>query len=116
MAKRIMTAGLTITLLLSLSCFFATSSTTVKGVVMNYDKPVEGAEVTFGPTMGEEKVVTGPDGKFTITAKHRPMAMLRLHAKKAGLGQDKTIEFPGFYAPTDEIKIEMLVLFTPTRK
>lgn len=89
-------------------CFFGTSSTTVHGIVMNYGKPVSGAEVSFGQALDEEIMTTGPDGKFTLTAKHRPTAILQLKVKKAGFAQDKEIKFPGFAAPTDEIKVEML--------
>lgn len=96
-------------------CFFNTSSTTVKGVVMNYGKPVSGAEVTFGPTLGEVKVTTGADGKFTVTAKHRMTAMLRLTVKKSGMGQREKVEFPGFAAPDEEIKVEMMDIFGATR-
>jgi hypothetical protein len=108
MKKRILFTCLAAAVLLNASCFLATSSTTVKGVVMNYGKPVEGAEVTFGPVGGEEKVITGPDGKFTLTARHRMASILHLKAKKAGLAQDEKIEFPGLAAPKDEVKIEML--------
>ncbi len=88
-------------------CNFSTSSTTVRGVVMNYDVPVEGAEVT---------AVTGKDGRFTLTAKHRPTAMLRVNVKKDGLAQREKMEFPGFAAPDEEINVEMLTTFAPTRR
>ncbi len=89
-------------------CMFSTSSTTINGVVMNYEKPVAGAEVTFGPTLGEVKTTTGPDGKFTVTAKHRATAMLYLKAEKKGYAQREKIDFPGFYPPEGEVKVEML--------
>lgn len=75
---------------------------------MNYGKPVEGVEVTFGQTLGEVTMKTGADGKFTLTAKHRFTGMLTLKAKKAGYSQREKIDFPGFAAPTDDIEIEML--------
>ncbi len=102
--------------LASLGCFFNTSTTTVKGVVWNYDKPVEGATVTFGPTMGEVSAVTGKDGKFELTAKHRYTAILYVKPTKAGLTQDEEVSFPGFAAPDKEIKVEMLGVIQPTRR
>lgn len=102
--------------LMSLGCFFNTSTTTVKGIVWNYDKPVEGATVTFGPTMGEVSAVTGKDGKFELTAKHRFTAMLYVKATKAGLTQDEEVSFPGFAAPDKEIKVEMLAVINPSKR
>jgi len=100
----------------SLGCFFNTSTTTVKGVVWKYDAPVEGATVTFGPTMGEVSMVTGKDGKFELTVNHRFTGMLYLKATKPGLTQAEKIDFPGFATPNGEIKIDMMTVFTPTRK
>jgi hypothetical protein len=97
-------------------CIFNTNSTTVKGIVIYDDKPVSGAEVWFGPTGGQVTTTTGPDGKFTLTAKHRMTGMLRLTVKKAGMGQKDKVEFPGFAAPDEEIKVEMLTTFAPTRR
>ncbi|MBK6751432.1 MAG: hypothetical protein IPG67_15895 [Acidobacteria bacterium] len=95
--------------LVSLGCL-NTSTTTVKGVVWNYDKPVEGATVTFGPTLGEVSAVTGKDGKFELTVKHRFTAMLYVKAPKPGLGQREKVEFPGFAAPDEEVKVEMIAI------
>ena len=102
--------------IMSLGCFFNTSTTTVKGVVRKYDKPVEGATVTFGPTMGEVSTVTGKDGKFELTVNHRYTAMLYVVAKKDGLTQSEKIDFPGFMAPSEEIKVEMMTVFAPTKR
>jgi hypothetical protein len=116
-----MSIALAILMLVSFGCFFATSSTTVKGYVEYDDKPVEGATVTFGPTLGEATTTTGPDGKFTITAKHGPTSMLRLTVKKPRVSRElamanrEKIEFPGFWAPTEEIKVEMIGIFEGTR-
>lgn len=89
-------------------CFFATSRTTVKGVVVNYEKRLEGVEVTFGPLLGEKKVTTDKDGKFEITVSHRPGAMLYLTTKKKGYAQRERIEFPSFTASDEDLKVEML--------
>lgn len=115
MKKRFVIAALVITSVFSSSCFFATSSTTVKGYVHYDDKPVSGAEITFGPKFGEAKTTTSPDGKFTITVKHRPTAMLEVKVKKAGYGQREEIKFPGFAAPSEQIDIELMTIFTPTK-
>ncbi len=95
-------------LVVGAGCMFSTSSTTIIGVVDNYGKPVEGAEVSFGPTLGEVKTATGKDGKFTLTANHGPITMLYLKVNKKGYAQREKIEFPGFAAPEEEIKVEML--------
>ncbi|HVF48078.1 MAG TPA: hypothetical protein VNA17_10965 [Pyrinomonadaceae bacterium] len=100
----------------SLACFFSTSSTTIRGKVHYDDKPVEGVEVSFGAVGAESKVTTGPDGKFTITAKHRPAAMLRVNITKPGYGQREKIEFPGFAAPSEEVDIELIAIIQPTRR
>lgn len=121
--KNIVSMSLVMGLLMSVSlgCFFATSSTTVKGYVEYDNKPVEGATVTFGPTLGEATTTTGPDGKFTITARHRPTAMLRLTVQKPrtpnelAMANREKIEFPGFWAPEEEIKVEMIGIFEGTR-
>ena len=104
-----------IVLFVSMGCYFNTSTTTVKGVVWNYDKPVEGATVTFGPTLGEVSTVTGKDGKFELTVKHRFTAMLYVKASKPGLGQRETVDFPGFAAPGEEIKVEMITIIGSSR-
>ena len=104
-----------ILVIMSLGCFFNTSTTTVKGVVWDYDKPVEGATVTFGPTLGEVSTVTGKDGKFELTVKHRFTAMLYVKAAKAGLGQREKVEFPGFAAPDEEVKVEMIAIIGHTK-
>ncbi|MBX3244359.1 MAG: hypothetical protein KF685_07865 [Acidobacteria bacterium] len=89
-------------------CFFNSCQTTAKGVVMNYGKPLENAEVSFGPTLGEVKAFTDKDGKFELTAWHRPTAMLYVTVKKKGYAQREKIEFPGFASPGEEIRVEML--------
>lgn len=108
-------AALALIVVVGSGCIFSTSSTTIRGVVMNYDVPVEGAEVTFGPTLGEVTAVTGKDGRFTLTAKHRPTAMLRVTVKKDGFAQREKVEFPGFAAPDEEVKVEMLKTIPRTR-
>lgn len=108
--------ALAILITVGTGCIFSTSSTTVRGVVIKGDIPIDGAEVSFGPTLGEVTAVTGKDGRFTLTAKHRPTAMLRVNVKKEGLSQSEKVEFPGFAAPDEEIKIEMLTTFAPTRR
>ena len=91
------------------SCFLPTSSTTVKGRVTEYgEKPVAGAEVSFGGTGFETVVKTGADGKFTVTARHRPTQMLRLEVKKKGFAMSEKVEFPGFAAPDESIEIELM--------
>jgi hypothetical protein len=108
--------GLTILALVSLGCVFSTSSTTVSGYVEYDNKPIEGAVVTFGPTLGEATVSTGADGKFTVTAQHRPTAMLRLAVRKPRVGREnelvnrEKIEFPAFWAPKEAIKVEMIAI------
>ena len=99
----------------SVGCM-STGSTTVRGRVVYDGKPVEGAEVSFGPTLGEATTRTGPDGKFELTARHRPTAMLYLKAAKPGMGQREKVEFPGFAAPDSEIEIEMIGIIVPSRK
>ncbi len=95
----------------SLGCLFNTSQTTVNGVVVTSGgKPIEGAEVTFGGPLSPAKTVTGPDGKFTLTVKHRPTQMLRVNATKKGYGQMEKVEFPGFWAPKEEVKVEMIAI------
>ena len=101
--------------LMSLGCFFNTSTTTVKGVVWDYNKPVEGATVTFGPTLGEVSTVTGKDGKFELTVNHRFTAMLYVKASKPGFGQREKVEFPGFAAPDEEVKVEMIAIIGGSR-
>lgn len=89
-------------------CFFPTSSTVVKGKVVDYKKQaVPGAKVTFGGAGSEVETVTGSDGTFTITARHRPAQMLNLKIAKYGVGrfQDK---FPGFAAPDDGTSFELM--------
>ncbi len=97
------------------ACLFPTSSTTVKGVVMLDGKPVNGAEVRFGGKLAEVTTTTGPDGKFTLTARHRPTQMLEVTAKKPGYGQREEIKFPGFAAPDGEIEVQLITLIPSTR-
>jgi hypothetical protein len=117
----LMFIALTMLMSVSLGCFFATSRTTVRGYVEYGGKPVEGATVTFGPTLGQETTLTGTDGKFTITASHHSMAMLELSVKKprtakqSGMVNREKIKFPSFLAPTEEIKVEMIGIIERTR-
>ncbi len=91
------------------ACFLPTSSTTVSGRVTEYGKtPVAAAEVSFGGTGFETTTTTDADGKFTVTAKHRPMQMLRLNVKKKGFAMSEKVEFPGFAAPDEPIEIELM--------
>jgi hypothetical protein len=103
-------------LLASSACLPSSSTTTVKGYVFNYDSPVSGATVTFGGTGSKATATTNADGKFTITATHRPTEVLRLEVVADGYGQKEKVEFPGFAAPTGELKIEMLKTIAPSRR
>lgn len=107
-------AALSILVFVALGCL-PTSSTSVKGRVELDGKPVEGATVKFGPTLGEVTTVTGRDGRFELTAKHRFTAMLYLTVSKPGIGQREKIEFPGFAAPDEDIKVEMITIIGSTR-
>ena len=96
------------TLFLS-ACFLPTSSTTVSGRVTEYGRtPVVGAEISFGGTGFETTTTTDANGKFTVTARHRPTQMLRLVVKKKGFAMDEKVEFPGFAAPDKPIEIELM--------
>ena len=91
------------------ACFLPTSSTTVSGRITEYgEKPVAGAEIYFGGAGFETTATTGADGKFTVTAKHRPTQMLRLEVKKKGFAMSEKVEFPGFAAPDEPIDIELM--------
>lgn len=83
-------------------------STTVRGRVMKGSTPVEGATVEFGPTLAVQTATTGADGRFELTARHGPIQMLRLTAKKQNMVQREKIEFPGFAAPDSEVEIDMI--------
>lgn len=111
MKKRFASATLLGAVLLTSSCFFRTSSTTVRGYVNHDGKPVAGADVRFGGSGAEATTVTGLDGKFTVTVKNRPTQMLEVKVMKPGFVHDK-VEFTGFDAPDKEIKIELKRLFT----
>ena len=91
------------------ACFLPTSTTTVSGRVTEYGRtPVVGAEVSFGGAGLETMATTDEDGKFTVTARHRPTQMLRLVVKKKGFAMDEKVEFPGFAAPDEPIEIELM--------
>ncbi|MGI8545312.1 MAG: carboxypeptidase-like regulatory domain-containing protein [Aridibacter sp.] len=91
------------------SCFLPTSITTVSGRVTKGDtEPIASAEVSFGGVGFEETTTTDADGKFTVTAKHKPMQMLRLEVKKKAFAMREKVEFPGFAAPDEPIEIELL--------
>ncbi len=91
------------------ACFLPTSSTTVSGRVTEYgEKPVAVAEISFGGAGSETTMTTDANGKFTVTAKHRPTQMLRLVVKKKGFAMNEKIEFPGFAAPDNPIEIELM--------
>ena len=96
-------------LVLTTSCLLPTSSTTVSGRVTEYGKkPVAGAEISFGGAGLKAATTTGADGKFTVTARHRPAQMLRLQVKKKGFAMDEKVEFPGFAAPDEPIEIKLM--------
>lgn len=98
------------------ACFLPTSSTTVSGRVTEYGKkPVAGAEISFGGTGWMTTTTTGADGKFTVTALHRPTQMLRLEVRKTGFAMNEKVEFPGFSAPDKPIEIELLETIPETR-
>lgn len=89
-------------------CLLPTSSTTVKGRVLDgYGKTVANADVKFGGTGFQTTVQTAADGTFTVTARHRPTQMLYLEVSKKGVGtySDK---FPGFGAPSKPIDVELM--------
>lgn len=89
-------------------CIFPISSTTIDGRVVDYKKqPVAGAKVTFGGTGGEVETLTGPDGTFKVTTRHRPSQMLNLKISKQGVGRFHD-EFPGFAAPEDGKSYELM--------
>lgn len=91
------------------ACFLPTSSTTVSGRVTEYGKtPVAGAEVSFGGAGLETTATTDANGKFTVTARHRPTQMLRLQVKKKGFAMEEKVEFPGFAAPDEPIEIKLM--------
>ena len=90
-------------------CFFSSSSTSVTGRVTEYGKkPVAGAEIKFGGTGAEATTKTDADGRFSITASHRPTQMLRLQVIKDGFVMKEKVEFPGFAAPDKPIEIELM--------
>ena len=98
------------------ACIFSTSSTTVSGRVTEYgEKPVANAEILFGGTGFEATTKTDADGKFTVTAKHRPTQMLRLEVKKQGFVMREKVEFPGFSAPDKPIEVELMQTIPATR-
>lgn len=98
------------------ACFLPTSSTTVSGKVTEYgDKPIAGAEISFGGTGMKTTTTTDADGKFTVTARHRPTQMLRLEVNKDGFAMSEKVEFPGFAAPDKPIEIELMETIQPTR-
>ncbi|MEP6924404.1 MAG: hypothetical protein ABI954_08050 [Pyrinomonadaceae bacterium] len=55
------------------------------------------------------------NGKFTVTARHRPTQMLRLEVKKEGFGMREKVEFPGFAAPDKPVEIELMQTIPRTR-
>lgn len=98
------------------ACFLPTSSTTVSGRVTQYgEKPIANAEITFGGTGVESTTTTDADGKFTVTARHRPTQMLYLNVKKEGFGMSEKVEFPGFAAPDKPIEVEMMKTIPRTK-
>ena len=118
MKKQILQKALifAISCLLFSSCIFPTSSTTVSGRVTEYgEKPVANAEISFGGTGFETTTKTDADGKFTVTAKHRPTQMLRLEVKKNGFVMREKVEFPGFAAPDKPIEVELMQTIPATR-
>jgi hypothetical protein len=94
---------------LNTACFFSTSTTTVKGYVVDtVGTPIPDAKILFGGTLSEVETKSDAKGFFTITAKHRPTQILRLNVTKDGYGMMEKVEFPGFAAPTDDIKVKMI--------
>lgn len=110
MTKSLLKIGLSLicVIFLNSACIFPVSSTTVKGYVRNYGKPLASADVSFGGAGMETKTTTDAKGFFTVTARHRPMQMLYLKVEKRGYAMDEKVEFPGFAAPTDDVIVEML--------
>jgi len=107
------TAGVLIFIsLFATSCFLRTSTTTVRGKVTYDNKPVVGAEVRFGGKMGEDVTRTDHDGRFTLTAKHRPTEMLEIKVLWPGYTHNE-IKFPGFTGDDKPINIELKKVFTP---
>ncbi len=107
---------LTCIIFLNAACFFSTSSTTVKGYVVDtVGTPIPDAKILFGGTLGEVETKSDAKGYFTITAKHRPGQMLRLNVTKDGYGMMEKVEFPGFAAPSDDIKVKMIHIIGRTR-
>jgi len=101
---------------LFLTACLPTSSTTVSGRVTEYGKkPVADAEVSFGGTGMETVTKTDADGKFTVSARHRPTQMLRLNVKKQGFVMKEKQEFPGFAAPDKPVEIELMQTIPRTR-
>ena len=99
--------------LLLASC--GSSSSTVRGKVHFNGKPVSGAEVRFGPNMGEAVTETNYDGRYEITATHKSADRLELKVLKVGYVHDK-IEFPAYSAGgTREYDIELKQVFAPAR-
>lgn len=101
-------------LFVSLGC--GSKTTTVSGVIEYDDKPVQGAEVTFGPTFGEQKTTTDANGRFTISASSGYSKMLRLEVKGDCVVLREKIEFPAFYPPEKELKPKMVGIIGCKRK
>src|SRR5262245_3085052 len=114
MDRRLLTFALLLTSLLFLSC--RPNTTTVRGTVTIDGKPAPNIEVRFGPNMGEAVTETNYDGRFTITATHKPAEKLELKALKVGYIHDK-IEFPAYSGSgVREYNIELKRLFEPTAR
>ncbi len=111
MKKQVAFSFLLAIVILTSSCFFNTSSTTVRGYVHYDGKPVSGADVRLTASGAEATTTTGLDGRFTISLKHRSTQMLEIKVLRPGFVHDK-VEFPGFAAPEEEIKIGLKKLFT----
>jgi hypothetical protein len=91
------------------SCLLPTSSTTVRGRVTEYgDKPVADAEISFGGTGFEATTKTDADGRFTVTARHRPTQILRLSVNAEGFVMREKVEFLGLAAPAEPVAIELM--------
>jgi hypothetical protein len=111
--------GSAVLALLAVSLVFSSclrsGSTTVRGKVTIDHKPVNGAEVRFGPNSQETSTTTNHDGLFTITANHSRSDVLELKVLKPGYSHDK-IEFPASGSTQREFDIALKRIFDPAAR